>query len=103
MMSTVRQLMLSVVGFFGCTRATSPPSRGPVNANVRHRFVEPGQPDAIALMTASKPPVSNPIDAFILKVLAEQKLTPSKPAEPRVLIRRLYYDHIGLPPTPHAM
>ena len=42
----------------------------------------------------------NPIDAFVLKGLAEQKLTPSQPADPRVLVRRLYFDLIGLPPTP---
>ncbi len=58
------------------------------------------KPDTGALMAASSPDVSNPIDAFILKTLAEQKLTPSKTAEPRDLIRRLYFDLIGLPPTP---
>ena len=47
-----------------------------------------------------KSPIKNPIDLFIVKALAEQKLTPSKPADPRVLIRRLYFDLIGLPPTP---
>jgi hypothetical protein len=47
-----------------------------------------------------KSPIKNPIDAFILKALAEQKLTPSKPAEPRVLIRRLYFNLIGIPPSP---
>jgi hypothetical protein len=45
-------------------------------------------------------PINNPIDVFILKGLAERQLTPSPPADPRVLIRRLYFDLIGLPPTP---
>jgi hypothetical protein len=58
------------------------------------------KPAINALMAGSSPDVSNPIDAFILKTLARQKLTPSKPAEPRDLIRRLYFDLIGLPPTP---
>ena len=61
------------------------------------------KPDVNALMAASRPDVSNPIDAFVLKTLAEQKLTPSKPAEPQELIRRLYYDLIGLPPTPEEV
>jgi len=61
------------------------------------------KPDISVLMAASSPDVSNPIDAFILKTLAEQKLTPSKPAEPRDLIRRLYFDLIGLPPTPEEV
>jgi hypothetical protein len=61
------------------------------------------KPDTGALMAASSPDATNPIDAFILKTLAEQKLTPSKPAEPRDLIRRLYFDLIGLPPTPEEV
>jgi hypothetical protein len=61
------------------------------------------KPDTGPLMAASSPDVTNPIDAFILKTLAEQKLTPSKPAEPRDLIRRLYFDLIGLPPTPEEV
>ena len=61
------------------------------------------KPDVNALMATSRPDVSNPIDAFVLKTLAEQKLTPSKPAEPQELIRRLYYDLIGLPPTPEEV
>jgi hypothetical protein len=41
----------------------------------------------------------SPIDAFILAKLEEKNLTPSAPADPRTLIRRLYFDLIGLPPT----
>ncbi|MEO1999373.1 MAG: DUF1553 domain-containing protein, partial [Planctomycetaceae bacterium] len=44
--------------------------------------------------------VRNPIDAFVLKKLALRKLTPSPAASNQVLIRRLYFDLIGLPPTP---
>ena len=44
--------------------------------------------------------VSNPIDAFILAKLEENGLTPSKPADRVALIRRAYYDLIGLPPAP---
>src|SRR5262249_61257200 len=35
--------------------------------------------------------------------LAEQKLTPAPPADRRALIRRVYFDLIGLPPTPAAV
>ncbi len=41
-----------------------------------------------------------PIDAFILAELEKRNLTPTKPAERRVLIRRATFDLIGLPPTP---
>jgi cytochrome c553 len=44
--------------------------------------------------------VRNPIDAFVLAKLQAAALEPSPVAEPRVLIRRLYFDLLGLPPTP---
>ena len=43
---------------------------------------------------------NNEIDQFVLRKLEGVKLTPNGPAESRVLIRRLYFDLIGLPPTP---
>ncbi|MBL8230720.1 MAG: PSD1 domain-containing protein [Bryobacterales bacterium] len=51
-----------------------------------------------------KPPlpatrVSHPVDAFLEQKLQEKKLTPSAEAGRRVLIRRLSYDLIGLPPS----
>src|SRR5205807_9741785 len=42
----------------------------------------------------------NPIDYFILAKLREKGLAPSKEADRRTLFRRLYFDLIGLPPTP---
>ncbi|WP_395746015.1 PSD1 and planctomycete cytochrome C domain-containing protein [Prosthecobacter sp.] len=42
---------------------------------------------------------SSPLDAFIRQKLAASKLTPSKEADPATLIRRVYFDLIGLPPT----
>jgi mono/diheme cytochrome c family protein len=47
--------------------------------------------------------VDNPIDAFIHSKLAEKKLEPSPEADRRTLIRRLYFDLTGLPPTPEEM
>ncbi len=43
--------------------------------------------------------VSSPIDAFVLADLEEAMISPSPPADPTTLIRRLFYDLIGLPPT----
>ncbi len=44
--------------------------------------------------------VANPVDAFILNSLDRVDLTLSPRAPRRVLVRRLYLDLIGLPPTP---
>lgn len=44
--------------------------------------------------------VNNPIDAFVLQKLEQQGLTLSPPASKRTIIRRLYFDLTGLPPTP---
>lgn len=41
----------------------------------------------------------NPIDPFIYRSLADVGLKPSPPADRRTLIRRAYYDLIGLPPS----
>ena len=43
--------------------------------------------------------VRNAIDHFILAKLNEKKLRPSKPASKPVLLRRLYLDLAGVPPT----
>lgn len=43
--------------------------------------------------------VRNPIDAFIAARHTQQGLTPQPPADKRLLLRRVYLDLIGLPPT----
>jgi mono/diheme cytochrome c family protein len=43
--------------------------------------------------------LKNDIDRFVLAKLEEKGLTPNSPAQKRVLIRRAYFDLIGLPPT----
>ena len=42
----------------------------------------------------------NAIDGFVLRKLEEAKLAPNGPADSRVLIRRVYFDLIGMPPSP---
>ncbi len=41
-----------------------------------------------------------PVDRFIVAKLEEKGITPNQPAEKEVLLRRAYFDLIGLPPTP---
>lgn len=42
----------------------------------------------------------NPIDAFVLRKLSEHQLTMSAQADRRTLVRRLYFDLLGLPAPP---
>src|SRR5262249_38965436 len=44
-----------------------------------------------------------PIDRFVLAKLEEKGLKPVQSADKRVLIRRAYFDLIGLPPTPQQV
>ncbi|MEM1297006.1 MAG: PSD1 and planctomycete cytochrome C domain-containing protein, partial [Verrucomicrobiota bacterium] len=52
------------------------------------------------------PPASKPnwakseIDRFILATLEEKAMTPAPDADPETLVRRLFFDLIGLPPSP---
>ncbi|MBI3667407.1 MAG: PSD1 domain-containing protein, partial [Acidobacteria bacterium] len=47
--------------------------------------------------------IGNPIDAFILAKLEEKGLKPAPRADKHALVRRLYFDLTGLPPTPEQV
>ena len=47
--------------------------------------------------------VRNPIDGFILSELERRNLEPSPEAKKEVLIKRLYADLVGLPPSPEEV
>ncbi|QDU36354.1 Chromosome partition protein Smc [Maioricimonas rarisocia] len=77
--------------------AQAPADERPEEDPRRHwAFVPPVRPDV--LETGDKGS-SNPIDAFLDVHLREQNLTPLPRADRRVLLRRLYLDLTGLPPT----
>ena len=61
------------------------------------------RPPVPEVPAASASCVKTPIDAFVLARLHEHNMTMSPEADARTLVRRLYYDLIGLPPTPEEM
>ena len=68
---------------------------------------EPRRPTHWAFLPVSHPSVPaaasdwvrNPIDAFVLNGLQQYGWKPAPPAAPRALLRRIYLDLTGLPPT----
>ncbi|MGE3309638.1 MAG: DUF1549 and DUF1553 domain-containing protein [Limisphaerales bacterium] len=44
--------------------------------------------------------VRTPVDRFIRQAQEERRISPTSPADARTLVRRIYFDLIGLPPTP---
>ena len=46
---------------------------------------------------------AHPVDAFILAAQGAKNLTPSEMADPRVLVRRAWFDLLGIPPTPEEL
>lgn len=45
----------------------------------------------------------NPVDRFIAAAWPARQLAPTAPADKRTLLRRVYFDLVGLPPTPAEM
>lgn len=44
--------------------------------------------------------VRNPVDQFVLNKLEAKGLKPARPADKRTLVRRAYFDLLGMPPEP---
>ena len=78
--------------------ATPPPAPAVTPEDRQFRSFQPPQAVQPPLVQAQHR-VQTPIDAFILQELEQHQLTLSPPAERAVLIRRLYLNLTGLPPT----
>lgn len=64
-------------------------------------FVTPARPATPPVRNAAWP--ISPIDRFVLNKLEAAELAPSPPASRATLLRRLYADFAGLPPTPEEV
>ncbi|HZY90841.1 MAG TPA: DUF1549 domain-containing protein, partial [Gemmataceae bacterium] len=83
--------------------ATTPAQAGgPRRAGREWWSLQPLRPVAVPSLDEARQPV-HPIDHFILHRLKKEGLGPSPPADRRTLIRRLSFDLVGLPPTPHEV
>ena len=102
----------------GASLAAVPEAVGPVNpdAAILARREERPITDEERSYWAFKVPVraavpkvsragwtTNPIDAFLLSSMTAKGLTPVPAADKRTLIRRLYLDVLGLPPSPEEI
>jgi mono/diheme cytochrome c family protein len=69
-------------------------------ASATHWAFKPPARPAVPRATGAKAIALNPIDLFLLRDLAAKGLAFSPPAPKSVLLRRVTFDLIGLPPTP---
>ena len=58
---------------------------------------------AMPPMVKDKAWARTPVDQFVRQAQEAKKLSPSAPADARTLVRRIYFDLIGLPPTPEQL
>ncbi len=114
-------LLLQVVS--GKSEIKMPPGKDPLPAaeiDTLRAWIETGAPWPSGIKSAAEPSwwsfrrlrrpdvpveqgVRNPLDAFIARALRQQSLKPAPVAGRRTLIRRAYFDLIGLPPPPERV
>ena len=84
------------------SKSTSPPRFDLAQRKKEHWVWQPIVNPAVPIVTDSLWP-DNDIDRFILHEIKSKGLTPASRIDKRGLIRRLYFDLIGLPPTPEEV
>jgi hypothetical protein len=100
------QARIIVCALTGCLLLVAGDTIAPLGtysaAERRHwAFVKRGHPDGPSFTDAAdRGWVRTPVDAFILARLKKEGLRPAAEADRRTLIRRLYFDLTGLPPSP---
>ena len=85
-------ILLATCGFHGTSLIADEP-QGDLHWAFRN-LIRPAQPEVQA-----KGKIRTPIDSFLLKKLESNGLTFSAPAERVTLLRRVFLDTIGLPPS----
>lgn len=82
-------------------RLAEPAATGPawVRANRDFWAYQPPEASSPPSVNGTQWPKTS-IDQFVLAKLEQQELTPAADAQPHVLLRRLHFDLVGLPPPP---
>ena len=103
-------MLLAGTPWVGFLQAAPPrSSKNPADLASYDALITPEDRGHWAFQPIKPPPVPqvkntawarNPIDRFVLAKLEEQGWSPAPAAEPRALVRRLFLDLTGLPPTP---
>lgn len=105
-------IALGLLAFAGASFGNDPPADKPIDLAKIDAQIKPADRLHWSFQPVKKPAVPgvkdqgwvrNPIDAFVLAGLEERGWKPAPAVEPRVLLRRLYFDLIGLPPSPEAI
>lgn len=68
-----------------------------------HWAFAPARRPPVPKVRSPRVTIRNPIDAFVLARLESEGLAPSPEADRYTLIRRVYLDLVGLPPTPEEV
>ena len=85
------------------TAESSASSSSPVDIKTGRQFWSYKKPTRPTLPpTRNSQWAKSDIDRFVLAKLEAANLTPSADAEPAILLRRLHFDLVGLPPSPQA-
>jgi hypothetical protein len=91
-------VMLAALACRACLAAQNAKPPSPTGRTKHWAFQTPVRPAIPKVKAVGR--VRNPIDAFLLADLERKRITFSPNAPKRTLIRRVYYDLIGFPPTP---
>ena len=99
-----------IADFEAWVKAGAPDPRSLADAPVKRAVADPKTFWSFQPVRAVTPPtvtrsewVKTPVDAFLLAKLDAAGLTPAPPADARTLVRRAYFDLLGLPPTPQEV
>src|SRR5215813_9259380 len=94
----IRRWIEQGANWSGDDQSAPPESQSAIKQHWRHwAYVKPVRPVAPRVKNQSW--VRNPIDDFILARLEKEGLSPSPEADKATLLRRVYLDVIGLPPS----